>query len=109
MPVVVLAVNHAQLAPHRQTAQMQIASIEGARMCIRPSERFFFAGVLCPVEEYGIHLHYIALGHERNKAEVKAAEFSAPIAIFVVVCCTVHLGQKMLLFTAEMVDKLCEF
>ena len=43
MPVVVLAVNHAQLAPHRQTAQMQIASIEGARMCIRPSERFFFA------------------------------------------------------------------
>ena len=70
---------------------------------------FFLCCVLCPVEEYGIHLHYIALGHERNKAEVKAAEFSAPIAIFVVVCCTVHLGQKMLLFTAEMVDKLCEF
>ena len=35
--------NQAQLAPQRQIAQMQIASIEGARMCIRPSERFSFA------------------------------------------------------------------
>ena len=52
----------------------------------------FFCCVLCPVEEYGVHFHYIALGHERNKAEVKAAEFFAPIAIFVVVRRTVHLG-----------------
>ena len=50
----------------------------------------FFCCVLCPVEEYGVHLHYIALGHKWNKAEVKAAEFSAPIAIFVIVCRTVY-------------------
>ena len=53
---------------------------------------FFLCGVFCPVEEHGVHPHYIAFSYKRNKAEVKAAEFSAPIAIFVVVCCTVHLG-----------------
>lgn len=52
---------------------------------------FFLCCVLCPVEEYGVHPHYIALGHERNKAEVKAAEFSASIAVFVVVRRTVFL------------------
>ena len=70
---------------------------------------FFLCCVLCPVEEYRIYPHCISLIYKRYKAEVKAAELSAPIAIFVVVCCTVHLNQKMLLFTAEMVDKLCEF
>ena len=42
MPVEVEAVNHAQLTPQRQTAQMQMASIEGARIYARPSERFSF-------------------------------------------------------------------
>ena len=52
----------------------------------------FLCSVLCPVEEYGVHLHHVALGHKWNKAEVKAAEFSAPIAIFVIVFRTAYLG-----------------
>ena len=90
VPVEALAVNQARLAPQRQIEQMQIASFEGARMCIRPSERFSFSACFG-----GGRIRDTpslrCLGHERNKAEVKAAEFSAPIAIFVVVRCAAQL------------------
>ena len=51
----------------------------------------FLCSVLCPVEEYGVHPHYIALCYKRNKAKVEAAELSVPIAVFIVICRTVHL------------------